>query len=342
MPNQFAVRDSVSGYMAHKQGGGKNMAVTAVLKNPGWRLLAAAILVAATAGCAPRVQTLGPLDFEPVLGDDYLQTRDGKRLPVRAWRPIGAPSAVIIALHGFNDYSNAFQSSAAWWRARGVMTYAFDQRGFGDTEQRGIWTAEEAMISDLGSMIRAVREHQPDVPLYLLGHSMGGAVVMATMAVSAEARGAVDGAILVAPAVWGWSTLNPFYKVGLWLSAHIVPGRNVSGRGLEITPSDNIEMLRALGRDPLVIKDTRIDAVYGLVSLMDRAYRDASRLDGPVLLLYGAKDEIIPGKPVAAVRRHLNGLSRSIVYENGYHMLLRDLQSETVWRDVLDWISRDR
>ena len=328
--------------MGHNQGGGKNMAVTAVFKSPGWRLVAAAIAVAAMAGCAPRVQTLGPLDFEPVLTDDYLQTRDGKRLPVRAWRPDGAPSAVIIALHGFNDYSNAFQLSAAWWRERGVMTYAFDQRGFGDTEQRGIWTAEEAMISDLRSMIRAVRERQPDIPLYLLGHSMGGAVIMATLAANAETRGAVDGTILVAPAVWGWSTLNPFYKVGLWLSAHIVPWRNVSGRGLEITPSDNIEMLRALGRDPLVIKDTRIDAVYGLVNLMDRAYLDAPKLDVPVLLLYGAKDEIIPGKPVDAVRRQLNGRSRSIVYENGYHMLLRDLQSETVWRDVLDWIGRDK
>lgn len=328
--------------MGRDQGFGKNMAVTAVLKSPGWRLLAAAILVAATAACAPRVQTLGPPDYEPALGDDYLQTRDGKRLPLRAWRPDGAPSVVIIALHGFNDYSNAFQSSAAWWRERGVMTYAFDQRGFGDTDQRGIWSGEAAMISDLRSMISAVRERQPDIPLYLLGHSMGGAVVMATLAADSEARGAVDGTILVAPAVWGWSTLNPFYKVGLWLSAHIVPGRNVSGRGLEITPSDNIEMLRALGRDPLVIKDTRIDAVYGLVNLMDRAYLDAPRLDGPVLLLYGARDEIIPGKPVDAVRRRLNGLSRSIVYENGYHMLLRDLQSETVWRDILDWIGRDR
>ena len=57
-------------------------------------------------------------------------------------------------------------------------------------------------------------------------------------------------------------------------------------------------MLRALGRDPLVIKETRVDTIYGLVDLMDAALAAAPRLDAPMLVMYGAHDEIVPRPPI--------------------------------------------
>ena len=73
-----------------------------------------------------------------------------------------------------------------------------------------------------------------------------------------------------------------------------MPGLTLTGRGLKIKPSDNIAMLRALSRDPLVIKETRVDTIYGLVDLMDAALASAPLLDVPLLVMYGAKDEIVP------------------------------------------------
>src|SRR3546814_14828012 len=58
-------------------------------------------------------------------------------------------------------------------------------------------------------------------------------------------------------------------RAALWLSARLFPSARLSGRGLGIQASDNIEMLRALGRDPLFIKETRVDAIHGVVNLMD-------------------------------------------------------------------------
>lgn len=91
----------------------------------------------------------------------------------------------------------------------------------------------------------------------------------------------------------------PFYQRWLlWIAAHTVPWKKVTGQSLEITASDNIEMLKALGKDPLVIKETRIDVLYGLSNLMDEAYGSAERFKTNALILYGKKDEIIPPKPV--------------------------------------------
>ena len=107
--------------------------------------------------------------------------------------------------------------------------------------------------------------------------------------------------------------------------------------------SDNIEMLRALGRDKKIIKSTRIDTIYGLANLMDEALASSSRLDVPALILYGEKDEVIPKKPTYKMLRTLSASAQEkttvAFYKDGYHMLLRDLQAETVWSDIAAWIA---
>jgi acylglycerol lipase len=149
---------------------------------------------------------------------------------------------------------------------------------------------------------------------------------------------AVDGLVLVAPAVWGRSTMPLSYRVALWLGAHTLPWSTVSGRGLEIMPSDNIEMLRGLSADPLVIKETRIGTIDGLVDLMDDGLAASDQITLPVLVLYGARDEIIPKVPTRRMLAAMPEGARTVaVYDNGYHMLLRDLQAEIVHRDIAAW-----
>jgi alpha-beta hydrolase superfamily lysophospholipase len=152
---------------------------------------------------------------------------------------------------------------------------------------------------------------------------------------------AADGVILVAPAIWGWRAMNPFYKSALWLTAHAVPGKTATGSSLDVWPSDNIEALRAYARDPLNIKQTRFDSMYGLVGLMDEAHAAAGRIALPVLYLYGARDEIVPAAASRDSMRRIEAPKRLAIYGQGWHMLLHDRQRETVYRDILAWM-RDR
>jgi alpha-beta hydrolase superfamily lysophospholipase len=297
-------------------------------------VLCGCLFVLALAACAPRHPPPEVAHSVPVLGDKSLRAEDGYVLPLRRWAPAGRPRAVIVALHGFNDYSAAFNGIGGWLAKRGVLTLAFDQRGFGDTAWRGLWHGAPRYAADATLALDLARRRYPGIPLYLMGVSMGGAV-----ALLAAARGArADGLILVAPAVWGGPALNPFYRFALWLAAHSMPGKIVTGQNLDIVPSDNIDMLRALGRDPLVIKKTRIDALYGVVGLMGRAQAAAPRVHMRTLLLYGAHDQIIPAAAVGRLKRRLAGPVRFSEYKNGYHMLLRDLQARKVWRDIAGWV----
>jgi len=306
--------------------------------------LALAALLAGAA-CAPLVNAPGRPVQEPYLDAAGFHAADGVALPVKSWLPdAGPPKAVIVALHGFNDYSNFFVAPALYLANAGIAAYAYDQRGFGAGPDGGLWPGSEALVADARAFVNAIRARHPGVPLFLLGHSMGGAVIMAAEA--GRERLAVDGVILVAPAVWGRATMPWYQRLALWVGAHLMPGVEITGRGLRIKPSDNIEMLYALGADPLVRKATRIDAVWGLANLMDEAAASAGALTSPALILYGEKDEIIPRAPTRAMLDRLPPAAtadrRVAIYADGYHMLLRDLGSLTPWKDIAHWIADRR
>jgi acylglycerol lipase len=294
------------------------------------------------AGCAPNFAPSGESRMTPLLADDAIVARDGTRLPLRRWEADGAPRAVIVALHGMSDYSNAFDMPAKIWSKQGITTLAYDQRGFGRGDNPGLWAGADAMRTDLDDAVTAARARYPGVPVFALGESMGGAVVLTALASTQPP--AVDGAILVAPAVWSRGDMPVPYRVALFLGAHLLPGmilsNSAAGRVVTITPSDNVPMLRALGRDPLFQKKTRTDTLFGLVNLMDEARTapDALQSAPPILFLYGANDQIIPAKPTQAVIASLGSRAAVKRYERGWHMLLRDLEGESVDRDVGAWV----
>lgn len=284
----------------------------------------------------------------PRFGETSFVAADGQVLPLRKWLPPrrndGAEvKAVILALHGFNDYSHSFEESGKIWAERGIATYAYDQRGFGAAPERGLWPGRAALAADAATAARILRRRYPRVPLYLLGESMGAAVAIVAMThESGTPIPNIDGVILAAPAVWGRATMDLLPRIALWAGVRLMPGLTLTGRGLEIKPSDNVAMLRALSRDPLVIKATRVDTIYGLVDLMDAALASAPHLDVPLLLMYGAKDEIVPKMPI---RRFVASLPpdprrrpKLAWYEDGYHMLLRDLEGPVVIADVASWV----
>jgi acylglycerol lipase len=275
--------------------------------------------------------------------DNAFTTTDGEALPLRTWLPQGDVKAVILALHGMNDYSNAFDIPAPRWAERGIATYAYDQRGFGNAPQRARWAGTAALASDAVTAIRLLHRKYPGRPVYLLGESMGGAVAIAALTgVAGVPPAEIDGAILVAPAVWGRPTMDLLPKVALWAGVRIFPSVALSGQSLQIMPSDNMPMLRAFSGDPLVIKETRVDAVYGLVDLMDAALVAAPRLDVPLLVLYGAHDEVIPPAAIRTFVEHLPAnpaqSRRLSYYPQGWHMLLRDLDGAMVAGDVAAWV----
>jgi alpha-beta hydrolase superfamily lysophospholipase len=294
-------------------------------------------------GCAAAQTPLENANVTPHFETGVLVARDGARLPLREWNAQEAsPKAVIIGLHGMSDYSNAFDGPGRAWAKRGITTLAIDQRGFGRSGNPGRWAGSDVMRHDLDDFAVAAHARFPDVKIFALGESMGGAVLLTALA--SPDPPAIDGAILVSPAVWSRSDMPMPYRAALFLVAHLTPGiiltNSAASHVVTVVPSDNVPMLIALGRDPLFQKKTRADTLFGLVNLMDEARDAAGEVKNapPILFLHGAKDQVIPPKSAAAAIAALDGHAEVREYANGYHMLLRDLEGPKVQEDVADWV----
>ena len=274
------------------------------------------------------------------LTQNYAVMEDGYRLPLRRWQAVGSTNAIVLALHGLNDYSFAFDSLGQYLSQRGITVIAYDQRGFGNSAGRGLWHGSERLSKDLVTVAALLRAQYNGIPLYLVGESMGGAVVLNSLASKPLD---VAGAVLVAPAVWTRDSMPFYQRIGLWVAAHTMPGKLLTGEGLDLKPSDNTDMLRALGRDKLVIKATRVDVLYGVSNLMDEAMLSAEEIPGDILFLYGKHDDIIPAPPTCRLHQRLSTITATrvtaILYEDGYHMLTRDLQADVVLEDIATWIA---
>lgn len=277
----------------------------------------------------------------PALYDDYALMNDGYKLPVHRWGNPVDQQAIVLATHGLNDYGLGFESTGKYMAGKGITLLSYDQRGFGDTAGHGYWHGSQRLIDDSRTMLSLIREQYPDKAIFLLGESMGGAVLLATLN---QTNSDISGVILIAPAIWSRQTMPWYQRFLLWLAAHTVPAKELTGEGLDLMPSDNIEMLHALGQNPLVIKATRVDVLFGVTNLMDIASEASSNFTHASLILYGKHDQIIPRKPTCAWLQDLPEADSNnreiIIYENGYHMLNRDLQAEKVLADIADWINK--
>ena len=298
------------------------------------------VLLLGLAACAtPHVQPplTPPAGFAgPRMEAQTFVVDDGGRLPYLYWGP-EEPWAVVIALHGMNDHAAAFRLAGPYWAEHGIATYAYDQRGFGDSPGRGIWAGEARMAEDLRTVVALVRARHPNARIAVAGESMGGAVSISAFA--SDRPPAADQLILLAPAVWGWSSQSLPNRASLWAAARLMGARSVEPPEWavrDIRATDNLMELIANGNDPGFIRSTRFDALSGLVDLMESATVKLGRVKGPTILMYGAHDQVITRRPM---RRALERAGeppnlRTAWYPDGWHLLNRDWQAEVMFRDV--------
>ena len=196
------------------------------------------------------------------------------------------------------------------------------------------------MRADLDDCVEAARAKYPGLPVFAhrRKHGRRGGARRRWRAI---VRRTSTASSLSAPAVWSRDDMPFSYRVALWMGVHTVPWMHVSGSGLHIVASDNIEVLRKLGRDPYFQHETRVDQVYGLVNMMDAARNAPAKFCGPAAHSSAPWREGSAGPP--RIRRDdtiaaLGNRADVRDYPNGYHMLMRDLDREVVWKDIDDWI----
>ncbi|WP_240454130.1 alpha/beta fold hydrolase [Halomonas sp. NO4] len=305
-------------------------------------LLATLLVTQLTACATPQFQESGPGAEAPRLDSDTVIADDGYRLPLRHWPAKGERRAIVLGVHGFNDHSGSFTVLAEALTQEDITLYAHDQRGFGTTDQRGIWPGHARLAEDVTLVAELLRERYPETPLYLIGKSLGAAV--AILGLTGEAPPPVAGSVLISPAVWGFDTMPWYQRLGLRLGVRLFPSMTFSARTtqrLGIVATDDPEIKARMAEDPLILRHARIDTLYGVTQAMDAALAAAEALPSPALVLYGGEDDIIPPAAICVLLDRLSDddAIRFAFYPEGYHMLTRYTKREQTEADLAAWLT---
>lgn len=303
------------------------------------RVFLAGLTVALIAGSLLRPrETARARTQAPRLDADHLITGDGVRLPWARWQSDQPPALVILGLHGYGDHRQAFDLAGRWLAARGVAVHAYDQRGFGETQTRGHWAGADTLIDDFADAVAVLRAAHPELPLVVLGESMGGSVALAGLG-GGQASG-VDGLILAAPGVRGGVPLRQLHDLALRLGALALPWLAVELRRGGRPWLDPEESAR-LADDPLILRHLSVGTYDGLIELANRASDDPEVELPPTLLLYGELDGTIPRIAIDDLAGRLAERCALRTYPQRHHLLLHEADVAELLADCLAWLGID-
>ena len=262
---------------------------------------------------------------------------DGLALYYQAWVAMNREHrAVLINLHGLGDHSSLYPSIANHFPARGMAVYAYDMRGNGRSPgQRAYLRHWEEYRGDLHSFLTQVRVWEPELPVFMLGHSLGGLVVLDYTLHQPEG---LAGVIAAAP---------PLGKLG------VPPMLMALGRVMSrVWPGFSLEVgmdLSGLARDRAVIETVLADPLFhrrGTARLstevtraIERVQAGAADLEVPLLLLHGSADRMVPPDGSREFFRKVRYPDRDLrEYPDAYHGLFADIGYERVLADVEQWM----
>lgn len=263
----------------------------------------------------------------------------GGPLFVQRWLPADAARGAVVLLHGLAEHSGRYAVLVNRLVARGLAVYTLDHRGHGRSSgPRANYGRFDWLVADAAARLATARAELPGRPLLLLGHSLGGAIALATALAHPRL---VDALLLSAPA--------------LAADPEVPRGRLALARLLSIVaPSAGVLTLpsAALSRDPRVGADYDRDplvyrgalparAVVELLGAMRRLQVAAPRLAAPVLVMHGSDDSLVPLRFNAPVYERLGSADRTILrYEGLYHEIFNAPERERVFADLEAWLEQ--
>lgn len=190
--------------------------------------------------------------------EGWLTTPDGHRLYTKTWKPNDLPKARLVFLHGFSDHCNWYPVLFPALAQQGIKLYSFDQRGWGrsvhEPKQRGLTGPNEQVMADITTFIKSLPESELDIPLFLMGHSMGGGETLYYAAtgprdVVSKIRGFLLESPLIAmpPSAQPWKSTVVLGKLAGKLFPHQTLLRKLDPSMMSRDP----EVCRAWSDDPL-------------------------------------------------------------------------------------------
>lgn len=260
----------------------------------------------------------------------------GRTISWRLWDAGGeAARAVVVIAHGYGEHSGRYDHVAQRLVRQGYAVYAPDHNGHGRSEgTRGRISFADA-VADLDQLIALAAERHPDLPIFLLGHSMGGALALRYALAHGDR---LTGLILSGPLVQVEG--RPAAKLlGRFLGA-VAPGLPLTKLDPQLVSRDP-DVVRAYVEDPLVFH--RPLPAGTVAEFLNRAATlpgEVSAITAPTLLMYGTADGLCNPQGAVLVSERIGATDlTTIPYEGLYHEILNEPEQQRVLDDLSGWLA---
>jgi alpha-beta hydrolase superfamily lysophospholipase len=269
-------------------------------------------------------------------------TKDGLELRVRVWRPKAAPLGAIVVTHGHGEHLGRYNHIAEALCGAGYVTYTYDLRGHGRSEgKRGHSPTFLTYTDDLYQMHDLATHADPKLPLWLLGHSMGGLI---TLAYAVRRAPQAAGVVVTSPllrakfAPPGWKLALVQLLSGLWPSLTLSTGLD-----LAVPMSHDDAFLKGMPDQDLPHSMMSMRVGYDLLAVMEDTLAQAPRLTLPLLMLQGDEDGAVDPKATREFYDRAGSPDKTFkAYPGFYHEIMNETERERVLSDVLAWLAERR
>lgn len=266
----------------------------------------------------------------------------GMRIVYDAWDvreagDAGAPRAVVALSHGFGEHAGRYHHVAERFGAAGLATYALDHRGHGRSAGKRVRCRDISdYTGDFRRLITLAADAHPGVPVVLLGHSMGGAIVFAY---GVDHPDEYQLMVLSGPAIAMADTVPPVLALVTEALGAVAPGLPLQRLDSALVSRDPA-VVAAYDADPLVHHGAvPAGAGRALLRVAATMPRRAAALTAPLLIVHGENDGLVP---VAGSRRLADCAGSADVtlrvYPGLYHEVFNEPERDAVLSDVVDWI----
>jgi len=262
---------------------------------------------------------------------------DGAEIFYRKLNPKAKPIAAVVLIHGFGDHSGGLQNLTTSLVKNKYMVYALDLRGHGKSSgKRGFIRSWDEFRGDLHELCKLVVLEEPKLPLYIIGHSMGGVIALDY---SLNYKDGIAGVVAISPGISYEPT--PIERFGVLVMGKLKPD-------LKIIKSGNFHLE---AKDPAVQARNNPEGLRhntatpglgrGLLQASKRVMKNAQSINVPFLLQYGLDDKITPPTKLNQFFTQVGSEDKLVIeYANARHRPFDEGGREKFLGDLISWLNQ--